>query len=95
MANDHHYCDSPFPSLISEHRAESGMPGIVAAKPAFFAALPEGQAPSAPTPYVLSDSTAMYIGHSTDCDRRLQDRGAADTTPSLDPAFPSTTTTIA
>jgi hypothetical protein len=94
MANDHHYCDSPFPSPISELSAACGVPGIVSAKPAFPTDLPEAQAPSAPTPYVLSNSPSMYIGRSTDYGRRLQDR-TADMTPSADRAFPSTTSTIA
>ena len=94
MANDHHYCDSPSPSPISEPPAARGMPGIVSAKPAFPTDLPEAQAPSAPIPYLLSDSASMFIGHSADYGRRLQER-AADMTPSADRAFPSTTSIIA
>jgi hypothetical protein len=94
MANSHYSGDSPFPSPISELPAACGMPGIVSAKPAVLTVLPEAQAPSAPTPYVLSDSASMCIGRSTDYGRRLQDR-AADMTPSADRAFPSTTSTIA
>ena len=94
MANSHYSGDSPFPSPISEPSAACGMPGIVSAKPAFPTDLPEAQAPSAPIPYVLSDSASMYIGHSTDYGRRVQER-AADMTPSADRAFPSTTSTIA
>jgi hypothetical protein len=92
MANSQSYCDSPFPSPISEAPAASGMRGIIPAKPALLPALPEGQAPAVPGPYILSDSTAMYVGHSADRGRGHQERGAPHTTPFPDRATSSTST---
>jgi|HubBroStandDraft_6_1064221.scaffolds.fasta_scaffold2830802_1 hypothetical protein len=93
MAKSHYNGDSPSPSPFSEHPGMSGGPETFPVKPAPFPALSAIAAPSMPMPYILNGGTAMYIGESMDCSRRLRDHIAADATPRQSEPF-STTSSI-
>ena len=91
MAKSQYSGDSPFPSPFSERPGMPGSPVTLPVQRAPFPALPAIVASSMPPPYLLSGGAAMYIGESIDCARRLRDHGAADATPRLGGAFPTTT----
>ena len=56
-----------------------------------FPALPAIDVVSLPTPYILKDGAAVYIGESMDCSRRLRDHGAPDPTLRQGEPLPITT----
>ena len=94
MAKSQYNGDSPFPSPFSEYPGMSGSPETIPVKSASFPVIPAIEASPVPAPYILNGGTAMYIGESIDCARRLRDHGAADATPCPDGISPSTTSSI-
>lgn len=91
MAKSHYNGDSPFPSPFSGYPGTSGSSETFPVKPAPVSALPVVAAPFMPTPYILKDGAAMYIGESTDCSRRLRDHIVANSAPRPCETFPTTT----
>jgi hypothetical protein len=91
MAKSHYSGDSPFPPPFSEYPGMTGSSETFPVELTPFPALPAIAAPFMPTPYILKEGAAVYIGESMDCARRMRDRVVAEATPCSGGPFPTIT----